>query len=121
MRMVPSNDSEADRSCQGEGVGRVKQGNDETVTDLNKSIRDALRDRDVSACSILVRSSTSGVHEVIAVPVRTGPLTYMISGPDSPVHGLSEDDVMDEILRIGVPVAVVITRRRPVGGRLSDL
>jgi len=73
---------------------------------------DALRDFDVSVCSIMVKSESSDLQQVVAIPVRTTPRSYVIGGPDFRVHGLSEEDAIQAILRIGVPVSITISRPR---------
>lgn len=92
--------------------GHVSSGDDKAIAHPERSIRDALRDADASVCSIMVRGANDVVHEVVAVPVRTSPLTYVVEGPGFRRHGLSVEDAVATILRLGVPVSIAIAHPR---------
>lgn len=92
--------------------GHVSSVDDKAIAHPEKSIRDALRDADVSVCSIMVRGANDVVHEVVAVPVPTSPLTYVVEGAGLRRHGLSVEDAVATILRLGVPVSIAIAHSR---------
>jgi hypothetical protein len=77
-----------------------------------EAIREALRDATASVC-IMIRGANDVVHEVVAVPVSTSPLSYVVEGPGFRHHGLSEQDAVKAILRLGVPVSIAVARSRP--------
>lgn len=85
---------------------------DGAVGGMEESIRRALRDAEVSTCSIMVRSSTNVLHEVVAVPVCSSPLRWVIGGHGFRLDGLSEEGAMEAILQVGVPVSIAISRPR---------
>ena len=58
-----------------------------------EAIREALRDATASVC-IMIRGANDVVHEVVAVPVSTSPLSYVVEGPGFRHHGLSEQDAV---------------------------
>lgn len=85
---------------------------DKAIGHPESSIREALRDATASVCSIMIKGANDVVHEVVAVPVRTSPLSYLVEGPGFRHHGLSEQDAVKTILRLGVPVSIAISRAR---------
>ncbi|HEY8146626.1 MAG TPA: hypothetical protein VIG06_28285 [Kofleriaceae bacterium] len=85
---------------------------DKAIAHPEKSIRDALRDATASVCSIMIRGANDVVHEVVAVPVRTSPLSYLVEGPGFRHHGLSEQDAVKTILQLGVPLSIAVARSR---------
>ena len=93
--------------------GHLKSANHKAIAHPETSIRESLRDATASVCYIMVRGANDVVHEVVAVPVRTSPPSYVVEGPGFRRHGLSEQDAVKTILQLGVPLSIAVARARP--------